>query len=289
MNVYIGKEKGIMSKTRKNWAIIIVMVFAVSLLLTSVIMKVKAGETATANLTIYFLESIDSNAEDSITKEITITNFVVNDDGSYSGTINLANENITYEKESGDTRYVVNWYNNQKVPISPTFSLESVSVTDSDGVYEITLYAVYGETIQINLNNNADYIGAGESVIVSKYYPQMDSAESSKTITLPTDPSELASNFMIDGYSFIGWGESDSGDVEVNSAELGYGGRQTFYAHWQDIRPQGSIETAGDYYLEPNIQYILGDGTWTVNGGVTKYPTGTSFYVKKAGTYMLSK
>ena len=257
-------------------------------------MNVQANDPVTVTMTIYPMETTNSNADSQTVKQdFTVTDFVDNGNNSYSGTINWANANISYVKDSasGDTRYFVQYKNksDEFVPITSEISLSDLNVTNEAGKYTANVYAVYGETIQINLNNNADYIGAGESVIVSKYYPQMDSAESSKTITLPTDPSELASNFMIDGYSFIGWGESDSGDVEVNSAELGYGGRQTFYAHWQDIRPQGSIETAGDYYLEPNIQYILGDGTWTVNGGVTKYPTGTSFYVKKAGTYMLSK
>ena len=116
-----------MSKTRKNWSIIIVMVLAVSLLLPSVVMKVKASGTATANLTINFMESIGDNPDGSTNKEVTITNFVSNEEsGTFDGTINLVNENITYEKNSGDTRYIIEWYTMSEdgmyIPVNSTFS-----------------------------------------------------------------------------------------------------------------------------------------------------------------------
>lgn len=287
-----------MSKTRKNWAIIIVMVLAVSLLLPSVVMKVKASGTATANLTINFMESIGDNPDGSTNKEVTITNFVSNEEsGTFDGTINLVNENITYEKNSGDTRYIIEWYTMSEdgtyIPVNSTFSLSEVQVEEGDGVYHITLYAVYGKTIEITFNNNyANYGGSyNDNIKVSKYYPQSAEGEASKTITLPANPeSEFGAGFMIDGYSFTGWGAKESGETEmVNSATMNYESSTTYYAYWENLRPQGPIVEAGQYYLEPNTQYILGDGTWTVNGGATEYSGRIGFYVKQSGTYTLSK
>ncbi len=286
-----------MKKTKKGIAFLGGMA-AVFLLFTGIVMKTKAEGTATASVTIWFTESIDSDAVDSIQREITISDFVKTGEGtdnvSYSGTIDLTKENITYEYNSSeDIRNIISWYgmgDEGIVPISSTFSLSDVSVEEADGVYCIILYAVYGNTILINYDNNAAYMGLENSRVVSKYYPQTDASENEKMINLPASPSELSNEFVLDGYEFKGWGETDSGEVEIKEITLGYGQNTKLYAHWKDLRPEEDFVTeSGQVYLEAGKPYTLGDGTWTVNGGSTNYSGGITFYVTNTGTYTFSK
>ena len=279
----------------KHKALICTAILLVSIFFTCVVMNVQANDPVTVTMTIYPMETTNSNADSQTVKQdFTVTDFVDNGNNSYSGTIKWANANISYVKDSasGDTRYFVQYKNksDEFVPITSEILLSDLNVTNEAGKYTANVYAVYGKTIKINFNNNASYLGKGNSVIVAKYYPQTVSTESSQIVTFPTNPSELSSDFMIDGYSFKGWGARESGETEmVSSTTINYGSNENYYAYWQDMRPQGTIESAGNYYLEQGTSYELGDGTWTVNGGSTKYPGSKVFYVRESGTYMLSK
>ena len=201
-------------------------ILLVSIFFTCMVMNVQANDPVTVTMTIYPMETTNSSVDSQTVKQdFTVTDFVDNGNNSYSGTINWANANISYVKDSasGDTRYFVQYKNksDEFVPITSEISL---------------------------------------------------------------------SDFMIDGYSFKGWGARESGETEmVSSTTINYGSNENYYAYWQDMRPQGTIESAGNYYLEQGTSYELGDGTWTVNGGSTKYPGSKVFYVKESGTYMLSK
>ncbi len=271
-----------MKKFKKGIAVLSSMVIVIILLFPCAVMKAKAEGTATANLTIHFVKSIEDNVESSTTKTVAVT---IGDDGT--GTIDLTGENITYDKGNGDTRYVISWYNELKEGISSSYNIGPVTAGETK---DIELYAVYGAAIQISFNNNASYMGAGNPIVITKYYPQKDASQSEETISLPATPAELSSEFVLNGYTFKGWGESDSGDVEISEITLGYGNNKTVYAHWQNQRPQdGTIAEAGQYYLETGKAYTLGDGTWTVNGGTTKYSGGITFYVTTAGNYTFNK
>lgn len=270
-----------MKRFKKGIAVLCSMVIAIILLFPCAVMKAKAEETATANLTIHFVESINGNAESSITKTVAIT---IGNDGT--GTIDLAGENITYDKGNGDIRYVVSWYNESKESISSSYNIGAITAGKTK---DIELYAVYGAAIEISFNNNASYMNAENSIIITKYYPQKDASQTEETISLPATPAELSSEFVFNGYTFKGWGESDSGNVEISEITLGYGSNKTVYAHWQNQGQQGAILDFGQYYLEAGMPYTLGDGTWTVNGGTTKYSGGITFYVTTAGNYTFSK
>lgn len=269
-----------MKKTKKGLAILCIMALAMALLFPFAVIKAKAEGTATANLTVHFVDSIENGEESSTTKTVAIT---IGNDGT--GTIDLAGENITYDKGNGDIRYIVAWYNESRESISSSYN---IGLVEADETKDIELYAVYGAAAQISFNNNASYMNAGNSIIVTKFYPQKDASQTEETISLP-NPSELSGEFVLDGYIFKGWGDSESGDVEIDEITLGYGNNRTIYAHWQNQGPQGTITDAGQYYLDVGTAYTLGSGTWTVNGDTTTYPGGITFYVANAGTYTFSK
>lgn len=279
-----------MKKIQKKTVFLCVVLLVVTLLLPSVVMKVKASGTATATVSIYFMESLDSDSDPFIMeKEVTITDYVQNEDGTYNGTISL--DSIKYEKTPGDIRYIFNLYTMQDdmyKPINYQFTLNEVLADGADGIYFIELYAVYGQTIKIEYDNNGYYMNESQ-VTETKYYPQENISETERTIIFP-EPSTLADNFAPNGYVFKGWGETDSGDVEINEITLSNGNSKIMYAHWQDLRPlNGVIAEVGEYYLETDKAYTLGDGTWTVNGDTTKYTGGITFYVTTTGNYTFSR
>ena len=281
-----------MKKIQKKTVFLCVVLLVVTLLLPSVVMKVKASGTATATVSIYFMESLDSDSDPFIMeKEVTITDYVEdNVNGTYNGTISL--DSIKYEKTPGDIRYIFNLYTMQDdmyKPINYQFTLNEVLADrGADNRYFIELYAVYGQTIKIEYDNNGYYMNESQ-VTETKYYPQENISETERTIIFP-EPSTLADNFTLNGYVFKGWGETDSGDVEINEITLSYGNSKIMYAHWQDQRPlDGVIAEVGEYYLETGKAYTLGDGTWTVNGDTTKYAGGITFYVTTTGNYTFSR
>lgn len=281
-----------MKKIQKKTVFLCVVLLVVTLLLPSVVMKVKASGTATATVSIYFMESLDSDSDPFIMeKEVTITDYVEdNVNGTYNGTISL--DSIKYEKTPGDIRYIINLYTMQDdmyKPINYQFTLNEVLADrGADNRYYIYLYAVYGQTIKIEYDNNGYYMNESR-VTETKYYPQENISETERTIIFP-EPSTLADNFTLNGYVFKGWGETDSGDVEINEITLSYGNSKIMYAHWQDQRPlNGVIAEVGEYYLETGKAYTLGDGTWTVNGDTTKYTGGITFYVTTTGNYTFSR
>ena len=293
-----------MKKIKKKTIILCSVLFIVSLLAAGVVLQVKANGIIKVNVTVKFIESKDSESAESYTKEFTITNFTDNGNGFYSGTIDLANGNITYEKETGDTRYVIAWYNSAREYINDsTYSFEDEALTYSDdkGVYEgLVIYAEYSKILKINLLNNKYYYSGYtlNNEIVSEYYRQSAAGESSTMISLPSNLEDLTEEFIFDGYEFIGWGKTESGDpniIKSGSDIIEYpinnaSKEVSYYAYWQDQRhsPDVPITGAGEYYLEPGTAYFLGSGNWTVNGGSTKYTGGITFYVNSAGYYTFS-
>lgn len=290
-----------MKREKQGTLVLGIMVLAMFLLFPGAVMKAKAGESVNANLTIYFVEDVRGDTIGSTDKNITIIKNVSEDGGTitYSGTIDLSDVTYINDDIPNDRRSIFGWYDSGWTSFSGPYVFENVSLTDSDadGVVEIELYALCSKTIMFTFNSNhANYGGAyDDNKEVSISYPQSTVNETSKTITLPENPeSELS--FKINGYVFKGWAERESGDVEiVKTKTVQYGndsnnGNTYYYAHWQDQRPQeDGITGAGQYYLEPGTAYSLGSGSWTVNGGFTKYTGGITFYVNSAGTYTFSK
>ena len=287
-----------MKRTGKRIAFLCLVIMAAMLFVPILAMKVKASTTQTVTLEIELMESLDSDPYENMQVQVTATNFVDNMDDTYAGTINLANENITYAKNRDDVRHIIGWYNDDYISMDSVISLSDVPVEKggdaSNPNYTIRLCALYGKTIKIEYDNNAaymnEYMGTSVTPIsAAKYYPQKDASITEETIIFP-NPATLPGDFTINGYTFKGWGEYDSGDVEISEITLRYGDNNKMYAHWLDLRPQeNTITGAGQYYLEPGTAYSLGSGSWTVNGGSTKYTGGITFYVNSAGTYTFSK
>lgn len=287
-----------MKREKQGILVLGIMVLAMFLLFPGAVMKAKAGESVNANLTIYFVEDVRGDTIGSTDKNITIIKNE-SEDGStitYSGTIDLSDVTYINDDIPNDRRSIFGWYDSGWTSFSGPYVFENVS--DADGVVEIELYALCSKTIMFTFNSNhANYGGAyDDNKEVSISYPQSTVNETSKTITLPENPeSELS--FKINGYVFKGWAERESGDVEiVKTKTVQYGndsnnGNTYYYAHWQDQRhsPDVPITGVGQYYLEPGTAYSLGSGTWTVNGGSTKYTGGITFYVNSAGYYTFSK
>lgn len=120
-----------------------------------------------------------------------------------------------------------------------------------------------------------------------------------------------------DGNTFFGWEDAEgkthtAGDtVTYNWADYSSGDSSKpqeikFIALWkQETTPdegenegdgtesgflaEGATPTNGENKLEANIKYILGSGTWTVNGTPTIYEGGSEFYVEVDGTYTFSQ
>lgn len=288
-----------MKVSKKRMAIIFSMVIVVFLLFSCAVMKAKAEDLVTAEVTIYFVENINDTSATigNAFKEVSIIKNVNEADGSttYSGTIDVSDVAYRNDDAPDDIRSIFGWYDSNKQPIQLPYSFENLSLSDANGVVEIKLYAECSKTVRLIFNSNhVNYGGTYADIIEAyKYYPQSTASETSKTITLPSNPqSELSIN--IDGYTFKGWAIRESGDVEiVTSTTVSYDnntGDKRYYAHWQDQRPVGNTVTdAGQCYLDAGKKYTLGDGTWTVNGGATNYPGGTTFYVTKSETYTFSK
>jgi len=293
-----------MKNKAKSIAFICSMALLVSILIPSVIMKVRASEPITMTIPITFIESVELAGEGIVMeREVSVLDPVQSDDGEViGGTINLAEENITYADDM-TTYNVVAWYtmneNQGYTQLSTTVSLDDISTIDEAGARNISIFAVLGKSFVIDFNNNKVNYGGysyNDNVVVSKYYPQSADGESSKTVTLPTNPeSELGQEFMIDGYVFKGWGERESGETEmITNPTITYPtddrtGSTRYYAYWQEIMASGNIMEAGEYSLGPNTAYTFGEGTWKVNSDTSEYAGGNVFYVKTAGTYTFSK
>lgn len=288
-----------MKRAKKNLAILCGMLLTVSILFSCMVMKAKAEESVTAEVTIHFVEKTNDGlfTIGSTSKEVSITKNENPDNNTvtYSGTIDLNDVTYKNEDEPDDIRSIFGWYDSNMQPVSSPYSFENLSLSDTNNVVNITLYAECSKTIRLIFNSNhANYGGTyADNIEAYKYYPQSTASETSKTITLPSNPqTELSIN--INGYTFKGWAIKESGDVEiVTSTMVSYDnntGDARYYAHWQDQRPQeDTITNAGQCYLDVGKEYILGDGTWTVNGGATQYPGGITFYVNSAGYYTFSK
>lgn len=123
-----------------------------------------------------------------------------------------------------------------------------------------------------------------------------------------------------EGYIFDGWlcsvpeGVKDSSNlnnrilkesVEYICDGTNYNGATiTLTAQWKTTPDEGENEetdtesgflakggtpTTGENKLKANTKYILGSGTWTVNGTPTIYVGGSEFYVEADGTYTFSQ
>lgn len=110
-----------------------------------------------------------------------------------------------------------------------------------------------------------------------------------------------------EGYRLVGWKDADGNiytagnTVTYNWADYSSGDSDnpqviTFTASWeQEITPdegenkeddtESGIPTNGENKLKANTKYVLGGGTWTVEGDPTIYEGGREFYVEVEGTY----
>lgn len=116
-----------------------------------------------------------------------------------------------------------------------------------------------------------------------------------------------------DGNTFLGWKDADGktytagNTVTYKWADYSSGDRDiTFTASWkQEITPdegenkeddtesgfleEGATPTNGENKLKANTKYVLGSGTWTVEGDPTIYEGGSKFYVEVEETYFFKQ
>lgn len=191
-----------------------------------------------------------------------------------------------------------------------TNELTYISTSD---IAEITLTAVWEENpcvVNIVYEN-------GEGTALEGY---------GETITQKMNEGEYETSFTVtvtsntpnkDGNTFLGWEDAEgnthtAGDtVTYNWADYSSGDSSkpekiTFTASWeQETTPdegeneetdtesgflaEGGTPTTGENKLKANTKYILGSGTWTVNGTPTIYVGGSEFYVEADGTYTFSQ
>lgn len=113
-------------------------------------------------------------------------------------------------------------------------------------------------------------------------------------------------------YKFLGWKCEKLGNETLNyENELTYNSMSeaetiTFTALWeQETTPdegenkeddtesgfleEGATPTNGKNKLKANTRYVLGSGTWTVEGDPTIYEGESEFYVKVEGTYLFKQ
>ena len=142
-----------------------------------------------------------------------------------------------------------------------------------------------------------------------------------ETITQKMNEGEYETSFTVtvtsntpnkDGNTFFGWEDAEgkthtAGDtVTYNWADYSSGDVITFTASWeQETTPdegenegdgtesgflaEGATPTNGENKLKANTKYVLGSGTWTVEGDPTIYEGGSEFYVEVEGTYLFKQ
>ena len=188
--------------------------------------------------------------------------------------------------------------------------------TESDSNNQVTSWIV---TVQYVIDDDAVW-DVDETFEMKKEYefktqtPDVDSGAMFE-VTIP----EVKPNKK--GYTFKNWKLTNSANeiiieectsgVKYDFSYTQYAGKTlTFTAVWTDsyedvVTPdegeneetdtesgflaEGATPTNGENKLKANIKYILGSGTWTVNGTPTIYEGGSEFYVEADGTYTFSQ
>lgn len=190
------------------------------------------------------------------------------------------------------------------------FKYSSMSETET-----ITLTAVWKDNpcvVNIVYDNGEgtkleDY---GQSIIQRK---NEDSGEYETSFTVTVTSNEPGK----EGYRLLGWKDADGNiytagnTVTYKWADYSLGDSSkpqviTFTASWkQEITPdegenkeddtesgfleEGATPTNGGNKLKANTQYVLGSGTWTVEGDPTIYEGESEFYVEVEGTYLFKQ
>lgn len=103
------------------------------------------------------------------------------------------------------------------------------------------------------------------------------------------------------GYTFKNWKLTNSAnEIIIEECTPGekydfsytqYAGKTlTFTAVWTDSTPdEDATPTNGENKLKANTKYVLGSGTWTVEGDPTIYEGGSEFYVEVERTYLFKQ
>lgn len=156
------------------------------------------------------------------------------------------------------------------------------------------LFAVWSKLYKVSFDGNG---GSGEMDTIANLVEGVGT-------TLPASP------FVKEGYTFEGWATS----ADATVAQYGDGASFTYspsvagetvvlYAVWKEVEnPTDPIEPVpgptpsdpimvgiGNVHLNAGQAYYFGgDSAYRVNGGSTRYPYGTSFYVPSSGTYTIS-
>ena len=191
-----------------------------------------------------------------------------------------------------------------------TNELTYISTSD---IAEITLTAVWEENpcvVNIVYDGNGIVLegeGYGETTITQQKNEDSGEYEASFTVTVTSNtPSK-------DGNTFLGWKDAEGNThtagktVTYNWADYSSGDREIiFTASWeQETTPdegenegdgtesgflaEGGTPTTGENKLKANTKYILGSGTWTVEGDPTIYEGGSEFYVEVERTYLFKQ
>lgn len=150
----------------------------------------------------------------------------------------------------------------------------------------------------------------GQSIIQQK---NVDSGEYETSFTVTVTSKEPGK----EGYRLLGWKDADGNTYIAGKTvtykwsdySLGDSSKPqviTFTALWEQettsdegeneeddtesgFLEEGAIPTNGENKLKANTKYVLGSGTWTVEGDPTIYEGGSEFYVEVEGTYLFKQ
>lgn len=194
-------------------------------------------------------------------------------------------------------------------------STDELTYNSTSDSAEITLNAVWEDNpcvvnIVYDNGDGTELEGYGETITQQKNEDGGEYETSFNFNVTSNIPSK-------DGNIFLGWEDADgnaytAGDtVTYNWADYSSGDRDNpqviiYTALWeQEATPdegenegigtesgflaEGGTPTTGENKLKANTRYVLGNGTWTVNGTPTIYEGGSEFYVATDGTYTFSQ